>query len=101
MRSEALARFGNAVRLGIDVGERCIAKHGERAQREIAIEEMAELIVAIKHEDRQKGTRADVIEEIADVTLCMIQLALVYGVGEVAGEIARKAARVSEVLNAD
>jgi len=49
-----------------------IAKHyGERHQQEKAIEEMSELMVAIRHEDRN-----NYLEELADVQIMLEQLFL-------------------------
>ena len=44
-----------------------------------AVEEMAELIVAISHFARYKGDIEEVREEIADVMIAMRQLEVIYG----------------------
>ena len=57
-----------------------ISTYGERSQEDMLIEEMSELTKAlIKH--RRYGTeetRADILEEIADVEITLMQLILMY-----------------------
>lgn len=52
---------------------------GEEAQLKMAIEECAELIVAINKSWRKKGTDAELAEEIADVEIMCNQLRLIVG----------------------
>ena len=52
-----------------------IEKYGEKAQEEVAIEEMSELIQAICHKHR--GREHNIAEEIADVEIMLRQLKLI------------------------
>lgn len=74
---------------------RKIAGHyGLCAQKEIAVEECAELILAIKKYDRKKnGTGRDAVQslaeiagEIADVRIMCEQISYLYGISEVVKE---------------
>ena len=56
-----------------------VSTFGVVPQFEMAIEECAELIVAIRGFDRGKNSRADVIDEIADVTIMCEQLKQMFG----------------------
>jgi len=69
------------------------AHYGIDAQKEIAVEECAELIVAIKNNDRRAATGkevanslAEIGSEIADVKIMCEQLAYLYGIEEVVNE---------------
>ena len=54
-----------------------IEKYGEKAQEEVAIEEMSELIQAICHKHR--GREHNIAEEIADVEIMLEQLKIING----------------------
>lgn len=56
---------------------------GEESQMLLAIEECGELIAVLSQYMRGRKTKADVIEEIADVSLVMRQLRLLFGQNEV------------------
>ena len=76
-----------------------IEKYGEKAQEEVAIEEMSELIQAITHKHR--GREHNIAEEIADVEIMLRQLKLINNcsmqVQVIAHEkLARLAERVKE-----
>lgn len=70
------------------------AHYGIEAQKEIAVEECAELILAIKKQGRKKiETGRDAVQslteiagEIADVRIMCEQLAYLYGIEEVVKE---------------
>lgn len=70
------------------------AHYGIDAQKEIAVEECAELIVAIKKNDRKNfatgkevaNSLAEIGSEIADVMIMCEQLAYLYGIEEVVKE---------------
>ena len=68
--------------------------YGAEHQKKKAIEEMGELITAISREQDGRATTEQVITEIADVTIMMRQLALIYGIDAVANEIDRKQRRL-------
>lgn len=63
-----------------------IVCYGVDAQIEQAIEECAELIVALKHYKKKKANKPSVITEIADVKVMMSQLALIFGAKDVKEE---------------
>lgn len=63
-----------------------------------AVEEMAELTNALMKHSMLRAKREDVISEIADVVICMEQLALYFGVNDVMAEKDRKLERLEERL---
>lgn len=67
--------------------EDIVAEFGVEPQVEMAIEEMAELTVALQHDKRGRGGSQAITEEIADVILICQQLASIYGWDEVHSEI--------------
>lgn len=77
---------------------KAIEKWGEEAQQRQVIEECGELIVAINHYRRGKGTVEDVITEIADVSIMCEQMKLMFGENRVNAEIERKVNRLRERL---
>ena len=54
--------------------------HGTKSQEDVAIEEMAELQKAILKHRRKAGeeTRADIIDEIAEVEIMQEQIKIIY-----------------------
>jgi NTP pyrophosphatase (non-canonical NTP hydrolase) len=80
----------------LEVGTRAIRRWGVDAQVGMAIEECAELIVALRHVDR--GREADVASEVADVLIMCAQMACIVGIDKVASEVERKLSRLSERL---
>ena len=78
-----------------------IAKYGVEPQRKMAIEEMAELVNALMKFDRGRNTVDDIIEEIADVTIMMSQLAIIYGQKAVQLQIDYKTQRLARRLNVE
>jgi len=56
-----------------------IARYGEKHQMEKTIEELGELVVAIKHYLAGKEPISAVIEEMADVTIMLDQLEIITG----------------------
>lgn len=79
---------------------RAIIKWGEQSQKEMMVEECAELIVALKHYDRSRVATAAVIEEMVDVELALAQMKMVF---EVEPEYSRirlaKIARLERLLD--
>ena len=69
-----------------EIYKKTIALMGESSQRNMAIEECAELIFALEKENRGQVTQDDVITEIADVMIMTEQLAMIYGRGHVEAE---------------
>jgi NTP pyrophosphatase (non-canonical NTP hydrolase) len=80
------------------VYKKAIETFGIEPQRKTAIEEMAELINAMMKYDRGRNTKDDIIEEIADVTIMMQQLAIIYGQEEVQQQIDFKTNRLANKL---
>lgn len=72
--------------------EEAVKVFGVENQKRMAIEECAELINALAKEARGRG--ADVVTEIADVTIMMRQLTIIYGRDAVRKEIIRKLLRL-------
>ena len=54
-------------------------QNGEYEQAQIAIEELSELIVALKHYERNRVTRREVQEELADVCVVLSGLCHAFG----------------------
>ena len=75
-----------------------LEKWGEKTQYEQMVEECAELIAAIKHYERGKIKREDLIAELADVTLMVGQLTWMLGKDEVASAIDSKLAKLDKLL---
>ena len=67
---------------------------GAQAQANVAIEEMAELTVALEHFRRGRATMDEVRTEIADVMITAAQLALIFGEDEVSEEVNAKLDRL-------
>lgn len=80
--------------------EKAIEVYGADLQKQVAIEEMAELTKEICKDFRGKGNRDNIIEEIADVEIMLTQLMIMYDIKdwELSGEMASKLARLSERL---
>lgn len=82
-----------------EVCRKAIEKFGESNQIDMALEEMAELSVALNHYNRGRATKEDVITEIADVFITVSQLGLIFGVDEVSREMGRKIDRLEERIH--
>ncbi len=82
---------------------RAAQKWGSGSQIDMAIEEMAELIVDIQHSKRDmkmgKVPISKLVEEIADVTIMMRQLALLTDPDGVESAINRKMERLSRMVD--
>ena len=77
---------------------KAISEWGIEAQTNLAIEEMAELTVAINHFRRGRVGMGAVQEEIADVMIAMKQLAMIYGEVGVDKFIEQKTQRLEQRL---
>ena len=75
-----------------------ITTYGLDAQRKMAVEEMAELTNALMKFERGRNTDKDVIDEIADVTIMMRQMALMFGEDAVQARVDFKIRRLAERL---
>jgi len=67
-------KFHQAVDGMIEVSQLAELRYEARHQRLKTVEECAELIVALMHYDQDRGTRAAVNEEAADVLFTIIHL---------------------------
>ena len=76
--------------------QKALLKYGYTSQITMAVEEMAELLNALAKERRGRATQQDIVTEIADVTIMMWQLAIMYGEQAVEMEIERKIKRLQE-----
>ena len=76
-----------------------LAKWGEEAQYDQAVEECAELITALKHFRRGKADAAAVVAELADVTLMLGQLSYMFGPQHVAAALETKLLKLRGLLN--
>lgn len=86
-----------------DVLDKAIKKYGVEKQLLVCMEEPAELIQAISKVERypEDSTRMqDLIEEMADVTICLEYLKLIYNIRqeEVDEWINRKVKRISKKI---
>ena len=63
----------------IELYRKAVIKWGIYSQTNMAIEECAELIVAIRHSSRNKATMLEVATEIADVEIMCGQLREIIG----------------------
>ena len=75
-----------------------LAKWGEEAQYDQAVEECAELIAALKHYKRRRIGVEHLVEELADVALMIGQLSWMLGPGLVAEAVERKLAKLNRLL---
>jgi NTP pyrophosphatase (non-canonical NTP hydrolase) len=75
-----------------------LAKWGEAAQYDQAVEECAELIATLKHLRRGRVDETAVAGELADVYLMIGQLVYMLGEERVAAAIQRKIDRLREHL---
>jgi NTP pyrophosphatase (non-canonical NTP hydrolase) len=82
--------------------KRIIAAWGDE-QKKIAIEELAELITAILHFERNKISKQDLISEVADVEIMLKQLKIIYDLPqeEVEKEMRFKLNRTIKKLDGD
>ena len=73
-----------------------LREYGNDSQVKMCIEECSELINALCKSYRGRTKDADIITEIADVTIMCRQMAMIYGEEEVEKEITRKQERMLE-----
>ncbi|MBN1956974.1 MAG: antitoxin [Desulfuromonadales bacterium] len=75
-----------------------LKKWGEEAQYDQAVEECAELIIALKHYRRGKISSQAVVDELADVTLMLGQLTWMFGEDKVADAVNSKLKKLHKLL---
>ena len=83
--------------------EKAIEKWGKEAQTIVAMEECAELIKECSKMLRGQGNIDHLIEEIADVMICIEELEVMYNIdnGDVLTEIVYKLERLEKRLEND
>ena len=65
-----------------DVIEKAVLKYGMAIQSVVCMEECAELAKEISKQIRGSGARTHLLEEMADVAICLKQLQLMYNIPE-------------------
>lgn len=78
--------------------DRAVDEWGVGAQVDMAIEELAETIVVLRHVDRGKADVDDVVDELADVRIMYEQLARYFGRDGVERRVVEKMDRLRERL---
>lgn len=81
-----------------DVCRKALLTYGKESQINMCIEECAELIDALCKHMRERNDFRDVCTEIADVMICVAQMAMVFGEKEVEKQIEYKIERLKERL---
>ena len=80
--------------------ERAEAAWGQEAQFDMAVEEFAELIVALHHLRRGRSSRLEVAEELADAAIMIEQVCHLVGITDIVKtEVQRKAFRLRDRLD--
>lgn len=84
----------------IDTAKNALTIFGLEHQMKKAIEELFELIIELyKLKDKSNENRAEVIDEIADVWLTTLQMALVFGFEDCVERLEYKMARLQWTLS--
>ena len=73
-----------------------ITRWGIGAQKNMAYEEIGELLTALARDDRGRTTTEDLLTELADVTIMCEQLAFILGFDEYEKELDRKLIRLRD-----
>jgi NTP pyrophosphatase (non-canonical NTP hydrolase) len=75
-----------------------LKKWGTEAQFDQMVEECAEMIAVLKHYRRGRVGEAEVIAELADVTLMVGQLTYMFGEGRVRQAVEDKTTKIRKLL---
>ena len=62
-----------------EIMKMAISKYGDESQIDMAIEEMSELTKALLKRRRKIGSIDDILEEMADVSIMLDQLEIIFG----------------------
>lgn len=83
--------------------EKAIETYGADLQKQVAIEEMAELTKEICKDFRGRGNREHILEEIVDVSIMLEQLQIMYDIStsEMLGAVESKVKRLEERLKGE
>lgn len=86
-----------------NVVKKSIEHYGADLQTVVCMEECAKLIQAISKKKRGNGSRDNIIEEMADVMICMEILKQVYGISdnEIQNYVCQKQNRCIERMKSD
>jgi NTP pyrophosphatase (non-canonical NTP hydrolase) len=76
--------------------DKAIKTWGIEAQRNMAFEEIGELLVALAQDRRGRVTKEEIITELADVTIMCEQLATILGYDDYEKELDRKLIRLRD-----
>lgn len=81
--------------------EKAINKNGSMLQKVVCTEELAELIKEIVKDLRGESTKTQILTEIADVSICLEQLQLMFNINdkELEEEINFKLVRLNNRIN--
>ena len=82
-----------------EIYRKAIETYGVEPQTKMAIEEMAELTNALMKFARGRVTVDDIVEEIADVSVMIQQLSIIFGQKAVQLQIDYKTQRLAKRLN--
>ena len=80
----------------IELYNKAIDTWGVESQRNMAFEELGELITALAQDRRGRVTKEEIITELADVTIMCEQLATILGYDDYEKEIDRKLIRLRD-----
>ena len=83
-----------------EIIEESIIKFGQENNELKAIEEMAELTKELIKKRFGKGSDEEIVDEIADVTICIDRLARLYGQANVNERIRFKLKRLKGIIDA-
>ena len=89
--------------IDLNVVKKSIEHYGSDLQTVVCMEESAELIQAISKMKRGKDNRNNLIEEVADVMICIEILKQVYGISdnEIQNYVCQKQNRSIERMKSD
>jgi len=73
-----------------------ITRWGVGAQKNMAYEEIGELLTALARDDRGRATTEDLLTELADVTIMCEQMAYILGFDDYEKELDRKLIRLRD-----
>lgn len=81
----------------------CIKHYGEEMQLVVCMEELSELSQTISKEIRSKGDRNNLVEEMADVIICLENLKQIFAVtnAEIKEWVNFKQERVLQRMNSE
>lgn len=91
------------ININKEIVSKSLDTYGNGIQLVVCMEELSELTQAISKEKRGKGSRDNLIEEMADVMICMEILKQVYGISdnEIQNYVCQKQNRCIERMKSD